>query len=172
MSPKHPHFTVRHRTLNTSRFEFQMHYSFEDCLKQLTSSTVIVDGKLNGTVVRRYYYPAQHSSIMVRQLDNSAEFELHYEEAQINGTFYPLTVDTTLFVGISRLAIEVEEPYFYLGMAAIFFTAAIALFVVASMWGLSFVLIYTAVAYIPVRFRIEKSVQNLVEILTPVWSRR
>ena len=170
--PDKPHFIMRRRTLNLSQFELQIPYSYEECFKLLTASDKLSNQHIADVTICRYYFPEQQSSVTIRQVDDSAEFELHYEGAQINGTFYPITSNKTLFVGIARFGIEAEEPYFHLGMLAIVLTCSVMLYMVLSIWGVLIVLGYAAAFYIPARFHIEKSVQNLVEILTPVWSRR
>ena len=172
MSHETTYFTVRRRTITVYQFEFRVNYSFEYCVERLTHLDKMSDEKEIASARGIHYRPKFPTSVIVQIVDDAAEYQLTYEEVQVNGTFYPLGADTTLFVGVSRLAIEAKEPYFYLGMLAVACVAAIALFLVMSIWGILFVLMYVALLYIPARLHIEYAVQSLVDAVIPILSRR
>jgi hypothetical protein len=167
MIPKEPIFLVRRRTLTSDQFEFSIENSFDACIHQLKHLETRLEDKI---LIDRSGF--RSTSATIQQFEDYAEIEFRYRGTMIKGTFHPLDANTTLFVGISRLEIQFEEPYFYLGMLAIIFTASIPGLLLINnggIWLILFVLGLAAIPFSETRLEIQRSVQILAEVVKPIW---
>lgn len=161
---KEPIFLVRRRTLTSDQFEFSIENSFDACIDQFQHLETRVEDKF---LIDRSGF--RTTSATIQQFEDYAEIEFRYRGTMIKGTFHPLDAKTTLFVGISRLEIQFEEPYFYLGMLTIMVAGLVPAILLFKIYGLVFVLVMAAILFSETRLEIQRSVQILAEVVKPIW---